>query len=59
METSKEMLRLCCGYGVLTGRNMREMKAEQSSNLAVKIHFASLNAPSKEGALTNLENSSC
>ena len=59
MEMSKEMLKLrgCCR--ILTGRNMREMKAEQSANSAVEVHFASLNASSKEGTLTNLENTSC
>jgi len=35
------------------------MEAEQSADFAVEVYFASLNAPSKEGALTNLENSPC
>ena len=60
MEMSKEMLRLRCGYGVLTSRSNRgEMHAEQSPDPSIEIHFASLNTPSKERALTNLQNTSC
>ena len=53
MEMSKEMLRLRCGYGVLTSRSNRgEMHAEQSPDPSIEIHFASLDSRPEQCALT-------
>ena len=52
------MLKLRRGYRVAAFNNRMEMKAQQPSDLAVEVHFASLDTGSKEGTLAYFENSS-
>jgi hypothetical protein len=54
----KEMLRLGCCYRTMPAGSVRQVKAQQSPDLAVEIHFASLNTRRKHCALGDFENPS-